>query len=90
VRVSCDALAFISAAHLHLKVRYMHESIFQRSEGNIQPAVMLCLTLLKLALDRHIDEIADIVRDHYNIAEFGDPTSVSEVRSPVSAVHFPT
>lgn len=32
-----------------------------------------------LALDDRIEEMAQLVKDHYNISEFGDPSATTEV-----------
>ncbi|KAH8120686.1 DNA polymerase alpha, subunit B [Phellopilus nigrolimitatus] len=44
------------------KYRYMYEKISERSE----------------ILDERIDEFGELIRDHYNIEELGDPCSTSE------------
>jgi DNA polymerase alpha subunit B len=60
-------------------LRYMYQKTSERSEG-ISGFLLLCNSQhLFLALDDHIDEIAEIVRDHYKISELGDPASTTEV-----------
>jgi len=59
--------------------RYMYQKTSERSEG-ISGFLLLCNSQhLFLALDDHIDEIAELVRDHYKISELGDPASTTEV-----------
>jgi DNA polymerase alpha subunit B len=45
----------------------MYEKISERSE----------------VLDQLIDDFADLIRDHYDISELADPSSVSDVRLTV-------
>jgi hypothetical protein len=40
--------------------------------------------LFSAALDDRIDEMAEILRQHYNILEFGDPASLSEVQDTIA------
>jgi DNA polymerase alpha subunit B len=37
-----------------------------------------------IALDDRIDELAELIRDHYNIPDLGDPASSTEVGSSSS------
>jgi hypothetical protein len=44
-------------------------------------AVILPSSHCYIALDDRIDELAELIRDHYNIPDLGDPASSTEVRS---------
>lgn len=68
----------------------MYEKISERSGGkyNLWGERQLDNLMPRIALDDRIDELADLVRQHYGLAELGDPstsTDVSHFRT-VSAV----
>lgn len=67
-----------------LSDRYMYEKISDRSEGELTRPQWETFTHLACpALDDRIDEFADIVQKHYNIADLGDPGASTEVSSTV-------
>lgn len=35
-----------------------------------------------LVLDERIEEMGDVLKQHYDIVDFGDPNSITEVRHP--------
>ena len=57
----------------------MYEKISTRSEGVCSPAVFSTHAQILLVLDDRIDEFAEIVAHHYNIADFGELSSTSGV-----------
>ncbi|TFY64172.1 hypothetical protein EVG20_g6039 [Dentipellis fragilis] len=59
--------------------RYMYEKISERSEGNdLNTAIHCDLLTSRPALDDRIDELAELVREHYGISEFGDPSASTD------------
>jgi hypothetical protein len=59
----------------------MYEKISERSGGkyNLWRERQLANLMPRIALDDRIDELADLVRQHYGLAELGDPSSSTDV-----------
>jgi len=68
----------------------MYEKISERSGGkyNLWGERQLDNLMPRIALDDRIDELADLVRQHYGLAELGDPSTSTDVShfGTVSAV----
>jgi hypothetical protein len=43
----------------------------------------------QIALDERIDEIADLVRQHYGLVELGDPSTSTDVSLVVQFLRYP-
>jgi hypothetical protein len=59
----------------------MYEKISERSGGkyNLWRDRQLTNLIPQIALDDRIDELADLVRQHYGLAELGDPSTSTDV-----------
>lgn len=58
----------------------MYEKILERSEGVVHFSVIIPLAeAFCVALDDRIEELSELIREHYNIAELGDPASGTDV-----------
>jgi hypothetical protein len=59
----------------------MYEKISERSGGkyNLWRDRQLSNLIPQIALDDRIDELADLVRQHYGLAELGDPSTSTDV-----------
>jgi hypothetical protein len=59
----------------------MYEKISERSGGeyNLSRERQLANLMPRIALDDRIDELADLVRQHYGLAELGDPSTSTDV-----------
>ncbi len=66
----------------------MYEKISERSGGkyNLWRDWQLANLMPQIVLDDRIDELADLVRQHYGLAELGDPSTSTDVGN---LVQFP-
>ena len=66
--------------------RYMYEKLSERSDGTHSPTlrttVVKVFPFIGKVLDERIDDMAEIVRLHYNLRELCDPVSPTEVLPP--------
>jgi hypothetical protein len=75
--MSCGTACFLS----NVTDKYMHEKISERSGGkySLLRGRKLAKLTPQIALDDRIDELADLVRQHYGLAELGDPSASTDV-----------
>ena len=68
----------------------MYEKVSQRSEGRVSPLspVQFSITYIvaPTVLDDKIDEFAELVREHYDLPDLGDPGASTEVRLSYNAL----
>ena len=68
----------------------MYEKISERSESMYGLCVGFPLIEVLTDLDLIIDDFADLIRAHYNISEFGDPSASTDVRPTLLFPWTPT
>lgn len=61
--------------------KFMHEKISERCGGKYSPLRdrKPAKLTLQIALNDRIDELADLVREHYGLSELGDPSASTDV-----------
>lgn len=80
----------------HFADRYMYEKVSERSEGTISSLAWTWSSITNIAppivLDDKIDEFSELVREHYDLPELGDPSASTEVWLSCSALtkRYPT
>jgi hypothetical protein len=59
----------------------MYEKILQRSDGKCLVVIDKQLVYLtpRTALDKRIDKLADLICEHYGLADLGDPSDTTGV-----------
>jgi DNA polymerase alpha subunit B len=58
----------------------MYEKVSERSEGTVALFDLMKTSVNgTVALDDRIDEFAELVREHYNLDDLGDPNSSADV-----------
>jgi DNA polymerase alpha subunit B N-terminal. len=86
-------LVFTRISHKGIASRQIHvRESFRTKRRCTQislPPHMHTYQIYDSALDDRIDEFGELIREHYNISELGDPSSSTDVRSSFLPLLYP-